>query len=139
MEKYISNTETETIKIGENFASGLSAGSIVALNGELGCGKTAFVKGIVKYFGDSNDVSSPTYTLVNEYDGTLPIYHFDVYRLENPSPEQCDWMDDYFFSEGISLIEWASNIKTVLPENTITVNFKKMPDKGENYREITIE
>ena len=139
MEKYITKTEKETIEIGKKFAAGLSVGSIVALNGDLGCGKTAFVKGIVEHFGTSDDVSSPTYTLVNEYDGTIQIYHFDVYRLENPAPEQCDWMDDYFFSNGISLIEWADNIKAVLPENTIMVTFKKLPEKGEDYREIIIE
>ena len=139
MEKYITKTENETIEVGKKFAEGLSVGSIVALNGDLGCGKTAFVKGIVEYFGNSDDVSSPTYTLVNEYDGTVQIYHFDVYRLENPAPEQCDWMDDYFFSDGISLIEWADNIKAVLPENTIMVTFKKLPEEGEDYREIIVE
>lgn len=139
MKKYITTTEEETAALGKGFAESLVPGSIVALNGDLGCGKTAFVKGIVSCFGNPDEVSSPTYTLVNEYTGSLPIYHFDVYRLKNPPYEQCDWMDDYFFSEGISLIEWADNIKDILPENTITVNFKKLREKGDSYREITIE
>ncbi len=138
MEKYITNSEKETQNIGQEFAKSLTAGSIVALVGDLGCGKTAFVKGVMSYFGDPLEVSSPTYTLVNEYDGQLPIYHFDVYRLENPSVEQCDWMDDYFFGDGICLIEWADNISAVLPDDTIRIEFKKLEDKDEFSREITI-
>ena len=138
MEKYITNSENETFNIGREFAKTLTPGSIVALIGDLGCGKTAFVKGVMGFFGDPMEVSSPTYTLVNEYDGDFPIYHFDVYRLDNPDPAQCDWMDDYFFGDGICLIEWADNISAVLPDNTIRIEFKKLPDMGELAREITI-
>lgn len=138
MKKYISYNEEETRKIGAEFAKNLNAGTIVALVGDLGCGKTAFVKGVVSHFGDDYDVTSPTFTIVNEYDGYIPIYHFDVYRLENPSPEQCDWMDDYFFGDGICLIEWADNIKSVLPKETIRVEFAKVDAEGDNVRSIVI-
>ena len=136
--KHITHNEDETQILGREFSQKLNPGAIVALSGDLGCGKTAFVKGIVSRFGNSDDVTSPTFTLVNEYDGTLPVYHFDVYRLENPSPQECDWMDDYLFGDGICLIEWADNIKNILPSNTIWVNFSKNCDIDENYREIEI-
>lgn len=136
--KHITHNEEETQALGRKFSEKLTPGAIVALSGDLGCGKTAFVKGIVSRFGKSDDVTSPTFTLVNEYDGSLPIYHFDVYRLENPSPQECDWMDDYLFGDGICLIEWADNIRNILPDNTIWVNFSKNCDIDESYREIEI-
>ena len=82
-------------------------------------------------------VTSPTFTLVNQYDGNLTVYHFDVYRLENPSVDECDWMDDYLFGDGICLIEWADNIKRVLPDTTVRIEFEKNPN-DENERIITI-
>lgn len=138
MRKYISNNEEETRRIGAEFAKSLDVGTIVALVGDLGCGKTAFVKGVVSHFGDDYDVTSPTFTIVNEYDGYIPVYHFDVYRLDNPNPEQCDWMDDYFFGDGICLIEWADNIKSVLPKETVRVEFAKIDAEGDNVRSIII-
>lgn len=134
MEKHITHSEEETRCLGKDFAKELSPGAIVALSGDLGCGKTAFVSGVTSYFGDADDVTSPTFTLVNEYDGDVRIYHFDVYRLDNPTLDQCDWMDDYLFGDGICLIEWADNVKEILPQNTIWVKFSKL---GENCREIT--
>ncbi len=132
------NSPKETFEAGQKFAENLTEGAIVALVGDLGCGKTAFVKGVVDFFGDEEEVTSPTFTLVNQYDGDITIYHFDVYRLENPDIDQCDWMDDYLFGEGICLIEWADNIKDILPKETIRIEFKKNPEIGENYREIKI-
>lgn len=136
MEKHITNSEEQTVQLGRVLAEKLSPGSIIALSGDLGCGKTAFVRGVVSYFGNTDDVSSPTFTLVNEYDGSVRIYHFDVYRLQNPSLEECDWMDDYLFGDGICLIEWADNIKNVLPTETIWVSFTKKTEINQDCREI---
>lgn len=138
MKRYTTASERETRELGKAIARTLQPGAVLALVGDLGCGKTAFVKGVTDAFGDGEEVTSPTFTLVNEYDGRIPVYHFDVYRLDNPSLEECDWMDDYLFADGICLIEWADNIRAVLPEGTIRITFAKDPDKGENYREITI-
>lgn len=138
MKRFETQSPGETRALGRELAQTLAPGAILALVGDLGCGKTAFVKGIVDAFGDGEGVTSPTFTLVNEYEGTVPVYHFDVYRLENPSVEECDWMDDYFFADGICLIEWADNIKAVLPEHTLRITFAKNPEKGEDYREIII-
>lgn len=139
MQKYITNCEEETRELGREIAEKLSPGAVVALSGDLGCGKTAFVKGVAARFGYTGDVTSPTFTLVNEYEGDLNIYHFDVYRLENISIDECDWMDDYLFGDGICLIEWADNIKAVLPKETLWVRFAKNTEQGCDYREITVE
>ena len=138
MKKYISNSEEETRKAAAEIAAGLKPGDVIALNGDLGAGKTAFVKGIAEYFSCEDDVTSPTFTLVNEYGGDVCIYHFDVYRIENPSIEECDWMDDYFFGDGICIIEWADNIKSVLPADSIRIDILKDPLKGDDYREIIV-
>ena len=137
MQRWETESPAQTRAIGKEFAKTLSPGAVVALTGDLGCGKTAFVQGVMEYFGDSTQVVSPTFTLVNEYDGTLPVYHFDVYRLENLLPEQCDWMDDYLFGDGVCLIEWAEHVRAVLPKDTIWIRFAKNPARGEDYREIT--
>ena len=138
MKRFTTTNEEETRRLGNEIGKTLTPGAIVALVGDLGCGKTAFVKGVVDAFGDGDEVTSPTFTLVNEYEGILPVYHFDVYRLENPSLEECDWMDDYFFADGVCLIEWADNIRAVLPKETIRIEFAKDPAQGEDYREIIL-
>ena len=139
MEKVISRCESETREAAKKFAETLVPGSIVALTGELGAGKTAFTRGIADFFQIEGEVSSPTFTIVNEYNGTLNVYHFDAYRLENVSEEDCDWLDDYFFGDGICVIEWAQNIKRVLPKGYIQVRIEKNPQMGEDYREIFFE
>ncbi len=138
MRKFETESPKQTRAVGYNLAAELAPGAVVALLGELGSGKTAFVKGVLDFFGDGDEVVSPTFTLVNEYDGKVPVYHFDVYRLENPTLEQCDWMDDYLFGRGICLIEWADNVRDILPADTLRITFRKDPEKGENYREIIL-
>lgn len=139
MEKFLSRSEAETRDIAKNFAKRLTPGSIVALIGDLGAGKTAFTKGLAEFFEVKSDVSSPTFTVVNEYNGRLDIYHFDAYRLENVTADDCDWMDDYFFGDGVCVIEWAQNIQRVLPTGYFKVRIEKCPQKGDSVREILIE
>lgn len=137
--KYISNSEKETFEIAKSFAKSLKSGDIIALSGDLGAGKTAFVKGVAFALGCNDIVSSPTFTLVNEYTGTEHmLYHFDVYRLSNVTAENCDWIDEYLFSDGICIIEWADNLIDILPENYININITKKPSLGKDYREIEI-
>lgn len=138
MKRFESYSEAETKKIAREFAEGLNIGDIVALRGELGAGKTAFVKGIAEYFNIDGDVSSPTFTIVNEYNGDMTVYHFDAYRLEGISADSCDWLDDYFFGDGICIIEWAENIAHALPEGYIEVCIEKNSNRGTDYREVTI-
>ena len=137
---YESRSASETMEFAKEFAKTLKPGDIIALSGELGAGKTAFTKGVAGFFDVPEDeVSSPTFTMVNEYSGDLTVYHFDAYRLENVSADSCDWMDDYFFGDGICLIEWAVNIEAVLPDGYIDVRIEKDPEKGNDYRKIIIE
>ena len=138
MKSYISQSAEETQKIAAEIAANLRAGDVVALTGDLGAGKTAFVRGVAKAFGVSEMVTSPTFTLVNEYYGDLNIYHFDAYRLENGGEAEREWLDEYLFGDGVCLIEWAENIAALLPENHIKIEITADPSKGETYREIKV-
>lgn len=137
--KYQSNSPEETKKIAEDFAKRLSPGSVVTLDGDLGAGKTAFVQGMAKGLDITDYISSPTFTIVNCYEGWLPLYHFDVYRICD-----CDEMyeigyEEYINSEGICVIEWSDLIHEILPPERYAVRILKDLEKGEDYREIIIE
>ena len=137
--KYVSNSREDTIKIAYEFASGLKRGDIVCLTGDLGAGKTAFVSGVAKALGYKGYTSSPTFTLINEYMADIPIYHFDVYRIDFSDEMYDIGIDDYLFGEGICLIEWPEKIEDILPDNTINVKITKNVDISDDYREILIE
>ena len=138
MEKYISKNEQDTIDFAKNFAKNLKLGDIVVLSGELGSGKTKFVQGILEYFNLANEISSPTFTIVNEYTSDkVNIYHFDVYRLED-SDEFYAMGGDELFSTGICLIEWGEMIEDILPKPYTKITFSKNDD-DVNYRELKIE
>lgn len=134
--KFISESEKDTFAIGARLSKTLSPGNVVAFFGDLGSGKTVFVRGMADGLKLSSRVSSPTFTIVNEYLGDLPLFHFDMYRISS-SEELFDlgW-EDYLNRGGICAVEWSENIKEALPENTIIVTFKKT---GDNSREITID
>lgn len=138
MNKYISKNEQDTIIFAENFAKNLSIGDIVVLSGDLGSGKTKFVEGILKHFGLENEISSPTFTIVNEYESNnINIYHFDVYRLED-SDEFYAMGGDEYFSNGISIIEWGEIIEDILPKPYTKITFIKSENEYD-YRELIIE
>ena len=135
-----SNSEEETIACAQRFARKLKVGDIVFLQGELGSGKTTFAKGLAQAFKiNSKRVNSPTFVLMNYYKGKLPIYHFDLYRLENlktlAEQEIGHFFDEYFYGEGISLIEWPERLGGHKPEQYYLVQFKH---KGEHKRTICI-
>lgn len=136
MKKYISNSVEDTNKIAEEFARTIEPGQIVLLVGDLGAGKTAFVKGVVKALhGDPGQVTSPTFTIVNEYSlDDFPIYHFDLYRLENPNELYNIGFEEYFYGSGVCFIEWPERASDFFDDNTIVVNIKKL---GDNKREIS--
>lgn len=129
MHKILSNSVNQTMEIANKLAYILKLGDIIVLNGDLGSGKTYFVKGFVNHFIDCNTVCSPTFTIVNEYDTTPRIYHFDVYRLENPEDFLNIGGEEYLYS-GISLIEWGEKIKDVLPNEYLEIQFSKLD--GDN-------
>ncbi len=138
MEKYISKNEQDTIDFAKNFAKNLKLGDIVVLSGELGSGKTKFVQGILEYFNLANEISSPTFTIVNEYTSDKTnIYHFDVYRLED-SDEFFAIGGEEYFSKGICLIEWGELIEDILPKPYTKISFRKNNDDVD-FRELCIE
>ena len=138
MYKFISKCEQDTINFAENFAKELNKKDIVVLSGNLGSGKTKFVQGILKHFGLENEISSPTFTIVNEYNTrTCPIYHFDVYRLADIDEFYAMGGEEYF-ENGICLIEWGEIIEDALPSNYIKITFSKNDD-NDDYRELHIE
>ena len=127
--RYISHNENETKKLAVQIASKLNIGDIIVLTGELGSGKTKFTEGFLSYFNLDKEISSPTFTIVNEYkNSNISIFHFDVYRLED--------VDEYFNS-GISIIEWGELIKDALPKDYIEIVFHK-DDNDENLRILDI-
>lgn len=122
-------------KIGEN----LKRGDVLCLDGDLGVGKTVFTKGVAAGLGIKDDVSSPTFTLIQEYyGGRLPLYHFDVYRIDGLWDMDDLGYEEYFYGEGVCLVEWGSMIKELFPENTIYVRIEKDLKKGFDYRKITV-
>jgi tRNA threonylcarbamoyladenosine biosynthesis protein TsaE len=132
----ISNSEEETKLCAQRFAAQLKPRDIVLLQGDLGAGKTTFVKGLVKGFKFSpQKVNSPTFVIMNYYKGKLPIYHFDLYRLGSPKEIDTLDFDEYFYGEGISLIEWPERLGKDKPEQYYLVEFKH---KGEHQRQICI-
>lgn len=118
---FISHSESQTRRLGERLAQYLEPGDIVALVGDLGTGKTRWVQGVCRGLAITEPVVSPTFTLVHEYQGRLPIYHIDLYRLENLAEIETIGLDDYLFGVGVTLIEWADRIRDQLPENHLTV------------------
>jgi len=137
MEKKISGSEKETEQIAEEYASGVKPGDVICLYGDLGAGKTQFVKGFVKAFGLSgNEVNSPTFTIINEYDGSVPVYHFDCYRLEHEEEALEIGAEEYFYGNGVCIIEWPERILGVLPDSRKEIQLKHI---AKNRREIIFQ
>lgn len=123
MAEFFSGSPEETVKFGETYAKKLNTNDVVVLNGEMGAGKTVFCKGVAKGLGITDEILSPTYAYMNDYSGKL--YHFDCYRLSGGGQAEALGLTDYFYAGGVCVIEWAENIKDVLPENCKTVTIEK--------------
>ncbi|MDO5040265.1 tRNA (adenosine(37)-N6)-threonylcarbamoyltransferase complex ATPase subunit type 1 TsaE [Clostridium sp.] len=133
------NSIAETTNIGRQLGKILNPGDIVCLTGDLGTGKTHITKGIAEGLSITENITSPTFTIVNEYDsGRLKLYHFDVYRVSDPDEIYAIGFDDYIFGEGVSIIEWANYIEEILPKDYLHIYIQKDLSKGENYRKISI-
>jgi tRNA threonylcarbamoyladenosine biosynthesis protein TsaE len=134
---FISNSPAETEAFGQRLAENAGAGSVLALQGELGSGKTLFTKGFVAGMGSNAAVSSPTFTIAHEYrDGRLPVYHFDFFRVESDRSLAQLGLDDCFFGDGVSVIEWADRFPEFIPEQARWILFEI---KSENQRTITFQ
>lgn len=130
----ITESAQQTQAFAEEYAKTLKKGDVVLLRGEMGAGKTEFVKGLAKGLGIEDEITSPTYAYMNDYDGKL--YHYDCYRLNSGAQAEALGLCDYFYADGICVIEWAENIEDVLPENCKTVKIRKL---DANRREILSE
>jgi len=133
---FVTNTVDETIDIGIKIGRALKPGDIVCLDGDLGSGKTHLTKGIALGLGISEHITSPTFNIVNEYEGRLKFYHFDVYRVNDPDEIAAIGFDEYIFSDAASVIEWSDYIRELIPEEHIQINIAK---ESETRRNISIE
>ena len=138
--EFDSETPEDTYEFGKKLAKEAKPGQVYTLNGDLGAGKTVFAKGFAAGLGIEDTVSSPTFMILQVYDkGKYPLYHFDVYRIADSSEMDEIGFDEYVFSDGISLIEWADNIEDILPARYIRVDITRDLDKGFDHRHILVE
>lgn len=135
--EYLTNTPRETEDVGAALAAGLGPGAVVAFTGDLGAGKTAFVRGMARGLGTPERVTSPTFTIVNEYEGgRLPLFHFDMYRLSSPEELFDIGWEDYLSRGGVCAVEWSENIAGALEEDALRVDIRR--GAHENQRIITV-
>lgn len=137
IEEYISKSVDDTYDIAKKFSEGLSVGDIVLLNGDLGAGKTVFVKAVTEKFSNGKSVAvSPTFLIVNVYETTPPIYHFDLYRINGMDELDAIGAEEYFYGDGISFVEWPERAEGYFPSTALRVDITKL---SENERKIRIE
>ena len=136
--KFTSRDEIDTMELAENIESEKFPGMVICLDGELGSGKTVFVKGFAKSLGITENITSPTFTIVKTYEnGEMPLNHMDVYRLEDTDEFYAMGGEEYF-ENGISIIEWGEQIEEILPKGYTKITFRKL-EENEDYRELKIE
>ena len=130
----------ETYALGKSLGESAKPGDVICLNGDLGVGKTVFTQGFAAGLGITEPVNSPTFTIVQQYDdGRLPLYHFDVYRIGDVSEMDEVGYEDFFYGDGVCLIEWSNLIEEILPDHMTSVTIEKDLQKGFDYRKITVE
>ncbi|MBE6008523.1 MAG: tRNA (adenosine(37)-N6)-threonylcarbamoyltransferase complex ATPase subunit type 1 TsaE [Lachnospiraceae bacterium] len=136
---YESFSADETKALGEKIAQSAKEGSVFCLSGDLGVGKTVFTKGFAAGLDVDEYITSPTFTIVNEYEGRLKFYHFDVYRITDPDELFDIGFEEYIYGNGVCLIEWAEIVKEDIPDGAIWITIEKDLEKGLDYRRITVE
>ena len=139
MAEYELFNDGETCRLGCEIGRRAKPGSVICLCGELGAGKTALAKGIAAGLGIKDEITSPTFSIVNEYSGRLRLFHFDVYRIIHPSEMEETGFEDSLLSGGVLVIEWADIIKELIPDNALWITIEKDYSKGDDYRRIRIE
>ena len=134
------NSDKDTFEFGKQLGEKAEPGTVICLDGDLGTGKTVIAKGIAAGLGIKEPVSSPTFTVIKEYtEGRLPFYHFDVYRIEDPLEMDEIGYEDYFYGNGVTVIEWSDMIKELIPEKAMKIRLVKDLAKGFDYRRISVE
>ena len=138
--EFIVNTVEETEKLGIQLGKLCKSGDVICLVGDLGTGKTHLTKGIALGLGIDENITSPTFNIVNEYDtGRLKFYHFDVYRVNDPDEIAAIGFDEYIFGDGVSVIEWSNYIEELIPDENLTIYLEKIPQLGSSFRKVTIK
>ena len=135
---YLTHNEIETEALGETLARRLGAEDVVAYRGDMGAGKTAFTRGLARGLGCTGRVTSPTFTVVNEYEGRLPLFHFDLYRLDGEDALYDIGWEDYLDRGGVCAVEWSERAEAALPRETVWVSIRRCAE-SEDWRRITIE
>lgn len=136
MESFVCNSEKETMNLAKKIGDNSKPGDIICLRGELGAGKTHFVKGFVTAFGISPEtVSSPTFSIIQEYSGSTPVYHFDFYRLDSAQEALEIGTEEYFYGDGVSIIEWPERVESLLPDGIKEIRIDSI---NKTTRKITI-
>lgn len=137
--EFVTHSREETAALGGRLADALKTGRVVAFTGDLGAGKTAFVSGMARALGVEERVTSPTFTIVNEYEGgRLPLFHFDMYRLGGADELFHIGWEDYLSRGGVCAVEWSERVEEALPPETVWVALRCCPD-NENWRTVTVE
>ena len=136
--EHLSHNVTETEELGAALAKHLHAGDVIAYLGDLGAGKTAFTRGLARGLGCTARVTSPTFTIVNEYEGTLPLFHFDMYRLGDAEELFDIGWDEYLARGGVCAVEWSERVRSEIPADAVTVTIRRC-EENEDWRRITIE
>ena len=140
MRRIESRSEQETYQAGRQLGQFAKPGEIYCLNGDLGVGKTVFTKGFAEGIGNQEPVNSPSFTIIQQYEeGRLPLYHFDVYRISDIDEMEEIGYEDYFFGDGVCLIEWANLIEEIIPDYAVWITIEKDLEYGFEYRRITVE
>ncbi len=139
MLKLTSTSEDQTREIGRCIGALARAGTVIALNGELGAGKTVLAKGIAQGLGVHGDVISPSYVLMNIYPGRLNLYHFDFYRLENEEELLELGLEEYFYGDGVVVVEWADKFPGILPAKRLEIEMKKSPEDPDSTRDLYVQ
>jgi tRNA threonylcarbamoyladenosine biosynthesis protein TsaE len=134
--RFVTNSEAETFELGVKLGSQMKPGTVISLNGDLGAGKTHFTKGIAIGLGIDDYITSPSFTIVNEYEGKTKLFHFDVYRIEDLGEMYEIGFEEYLYGDGVCVVEWGNIVKELLPKDTVTINISRIDD---NTREIVID
>ena len=136
--EYLSHSEQETEALGAALAQRLHGGDVIAYRGDLGAGKTAFTRGLARGLGCTGRVTSPTFTIVNEYEGEIPLFHFDLYRLGDEEELWDIGWEDYLGRGGVCAVEWSESFPRAIPPEAVTVTIRRCPE-NEDWRRITVE
>ena len=134
----VTRSQPQTVAVGRALGEGLAEGDVLVLTGDLGAGKTQLTKGMAAGLGITEDVTSPTFTIVNEYPGRIPLYHFDMYRLADSDALFDIGWEDYLAGGGVCAVEWSEQVEDALPPESIRVTFQRRPE-ADDWRTITIE